>query len=105
MLKKLFYLRAVCQVTPYLHCVQCEKSYHGAPNEEEGKKWGLPMAVGNDYLRPETSERRNDNGGGYSSATKWHYTLPLYSWVEGESLEAAIKRSCNMETNVSSRFN
>lgn len=83
----------VCQeVTPYLHCVQCEKSYHGAPNEEEGKKWGLPMAVGNDYLRPETSERRNDSGGGYSSATKWHYTLPLYSWVEGESLEAAIKK-------------
>lgn len=83
----------VCQeVTPYYHCSQCEKSYHGAPNESEAEEWDLPDAVGKDYLRPDTKERRNDNGGGYSPASKWHYTLPLYKWVEGRNLETAIKQ-------------
>jgi len=87
----------VCQeVTSYLHCRQCEDSYHGAPTSTEGEKWGLPNAVGKDYLRPDEKERKNEKQGGYNPNSKWHFTLPLYDWVSDpptQTLEEAIKKN------------
>jgi len=85
-----------CQeVTPYLHCSQCEESYHGAPTSVEGEKWSLPRAVGTDYLRPDKKERKDGKQGGYNPTSKWHFTLPLYDWVADPAtltIENAIKK-------------
>ncbi len=79
------------KTTPYLWCRECENSYHGAPNLTEGKEWALPNAVGNEYKRPDSEvERRDDTGGGYSPTSKWNYTLPVYQWTEGKSVQDAI---------------
>ena len=87
----------VCQeITPYLHCRQCEDSYHGAPTSAEAEKWGLPNSVGTDYLRPDVKERKDGKQGGYNPNSKWHFTLPLYDWVADpptQTLEEAIKKN------------
>ena len=76
--------------TPYLWCRECENSYHGAPTTNKGEQWGLPLAVGSQYLRPNEEERRDDNSGGYNPLSKWNYTLPVYRWEEDKSIQEAV---------------